>query len=473
MMTWQDRLALRDPSLHVHLIAIGGAGLSAIATVLLEMGIRVSGSDRQMTPTMMRLADAGARVYEKQVAENLTSLEADARPDVVLISSAIAAENPERRAAEELGLPVVKRAEFLPVLLANRHLIAVAGTHGKSTTTSMIVKVLREAGIEAGYIIGAHLPGYGNAAAGTHSYFVLEADEYDQMFLGLHPTVAVVTNVEWDHPDCYPTPESFAQAFADFTQLVAQEGLTISCADDAGAEQIRTKRAWDGSPWQTYGLSVGADLWGSNVQPIAGSGYAADVAWRGASVGTLALAVPGEHNLRNALAALVVAHWCGVPFAQAAATLHTFRGTTRRFEVKGEANGVTVIDDYAHHPTEIQVTLAAAHKRYPNRRIWAIFQPHTFSRTREMMAAMSNSFHHADKVIVTDIYAAREVDDGRVTAAQLVAMSSHPHIHHVAHLEDVAAHLTHKVMPGDVVITLSAGDGYKVGDMLLARLREM
>ena len=230
--SWQTRLASGDPELHVHLIGIGGAGLSAIATVLLQMGLTVSGSDRQAGPGTDRLAALGATLFFEQVAANLTAISVAngavgpdiVGPDVVLISSAIGSDNPERMAAESMGLPVVKRSEFLPALLAGRELLAVAGTHGKSTTTSMIVKILRDSGIDAGYIIGAHLPGYGNAAAGTSPYFVIEADEYDHMFLGLNPKVAVITNVEWDHPDCYPTPGSFRRAFMQFVDAVDRRG---------------------------------------------------------------------------------------------------------------------------------------------------------------------------------------------------------------------------------------------------------
>ncbi len=286
MHTWQTRLSEADPTLRVHLLAIGGAGLSAIATVLLEMGVQVSGSDRQMTPKMMQLANAGAAIYPAQVAANLTALPANERPDVVLMSSAISPDNPERRAAEALDLPIVKRAEFLPVLLAQRQLIAVAGTHGKSTTTAMIVKVLREAGIDAGYIIGADLPDYGNASAGTSPYFVVEADEYDHMFLGLHPTAAVITSVEWDHPDCYPTPESFAQAFALFTHQVAPDGLLVSCADDRGAEALRLGTRVDGPPWQSYGQSQRADMRADNPQAVPDSGYRANIYRQNQAVGT-------------------------------------------------------------------------------------------------------------------------------------------------------------------------------------------
>ncbi len=335
--SWQDRLTKGDADLRVHLVGIGGAGLSAIATVLLEMGISVSGSDRQANASTDHLAEAGATIHLQQVAQNLTA-ENGSTPDVVLLSSAIDAENEEWQAAELMGLPVVKRSEFLPVLLAERELLAVAGTHGKSTTTAMIVKILRDAGIDAGYIIGTRLPGFGNAAAGTAPYFVIEADEYDHMFLGLRPKVAVLTNVEWDHPDCYPTPASFRRAFMQFADLVDRQGMIVSCADDAGAEQVRTYHATRGAKWITYGAEKIADLRADAVTVRADGGVCANLIWWNAPLGRLELQAPGLHNIQNAMAALLVAGWCDVSMDEARQSLATFQGTARRFEYQGPAS---------------------------------------------------------------------------------------------------------------------------------------
>lgn len=480
--SWQQRLIANDQSLRLHLLGIGGAGLSAIAKVLLELGFSVSGSDRQLSPGTAQLAAAGATIFGEQQAENLAALGAERQPDVVLISSAIAGVNPELQALQAAGIPVVKRADFLPILLTGRKLIAVAGTHGKTTTTAMIVKVLREAGVAAGYIIGAEIAGYGNAAAGSDPIFVLEADEYDHMFLGLRPTVAVITNVEWDHPDCYPTPASFQQAFAQFIEGVAPDGLIVSCSDDAGAEQLRLERPLSDRRWITYGLTPAADIAALNAhmpptphyeQGRAASsayGYTADLYWWNAPKGQLRLQVPGLHNLRNALAALAVACTCDASLARAIASLQTFRGAARRFEEIGTAAGVIVIDDYAHHPTEVRATLAAARSRYPTQRIWAVFQPHTFSRTRNLLTEMATSFDDADAVIVTDIYAARETDDQSVSAATLVKLSRHAQIQHIAGLAEVADYLAKQVQPGDVVITMGAGTSNQIGRGLLQQL---
>ncbi len=382
---WARRLTQAHKDLRVHLIGIGGTGLSAIATVLLEMGIQVSGSDRQANAQTERLTGLGARVFPQQGAANLLDLPADQRPEVVLISSAINEENPERQAAESLGLPVVKRNEFLLPLLAQRQVIAVAGSHGKSTTTAMIVQMLHEMGVDCGYIIGTTMTGYGNAKAGRSPYFVIEADEYDHMFLGLRPAIAVITNVEWDHPDCYPTDSSFRRAFVQFTDQVPKDGQIISCADDAGAEEIRSFRSTHGQKWTTYGLGPAATLWATNPSAGPDGGYASDMNWWSQYVGHLALHVPGLHNLRNALAAMCVARSCNLSIAKAAETLATFQGTARRFEYKGTERDVVVYDDYAHHPTEISATLFAARQRHKGQRIWAVIQPHTFSRTRTVL----------------------------------------------------------------------------------------
>lgn len=466
---WQTRIAKRDPSLRLHLIGIGGAGLSAIAHVLCELGMQVSGSDRQPSAATERLARQGVQISIGQRAETLLALAPDRRPDLVLISSAVDAANPERRAAERLGLPVVKRDQLLPALLAERRLIAVAGTHGKTTTTAMIVQILRSNGIECGYIVGAEVPGYGNGAAGTAAEFVLEADEYDRMFLGLNPAIAVITNVEWDHPDCYPTPASFTEAFVQFAARLQPGGVLVACVDDDGVRQLMAQ-APASLRWLTYGLAEEAAVRG--VDPQVAAGAAADVRWLGVLQGRLVLAVPGVHNLRNALAATAVALHCQVDGENALQTLRTYSGAARRFEHKGQAGGVVVIDDYAHHPTEVAATLAAARRCYPQQRIWAVFQPHTFSRTRQLLPQLAESFVDADRVLVTDIYAAREEDDGSVHARQLVAACSHPHIDYVGGREQAVARLADAVSPGDVVVTLGAGDSNQIGEWLLATLKD-
>ena len=456
----------------VHLIGIGGAGLSAIAHVLLEWGIHVSGSDRQESERTRRLAVAGAKIFGRAgAAAELPGLPDRDRPDVVLVSSAVDETNPECQTAHRLGIPVVRRETFLRPLLVGRDVIAVSGTHGKSTTTAMIVQTLHASGCDAGYIIGADLPGFGNAHAGTAGAFVIEADEYDRMFHGLTPMMAVVTNVEWDHPDCYPTPASFVGAFRQFVAQMRADGCVVSCGDDPGAEALRTGRTTEGGPaWLTYGLHDACDVQAAAETVGASGGYAATVYSEGKSFGRLQLQAPGIHNLRNALAALTVARRCGVPATQILASLHQYTGIGRRFELKGTRRGVTVIDDYAHHPTEIQATLAAARNRFGERRIWAVFQPHTFSRTRAMLHKIACSFDNADAVLVTDIYAARESGDRALAAAEVAAASRHPSIRHSGGIEKTSSLLHDEVTAGDVVLTLGAGTSHRIGETLLERL---
>ena len=360
------------------------------------------------------------------------------------------------------------RCRFLPALLARRSLIAVAGTHGKSTTTAMIIKVLREAAIDCGYIVGTTLPGYGSGSAGSSPFFVLEADEYDRMFLGLNPTCAAITNVEWDHPDCYPTP---SQLPARLHAVCGSRGpqrhgglLRRRPGRRVGARLQLVARP------ELDHLRRGARRRPARRQPAPRSPAAAPrPIWCGGmprrdadlqrAGGTQCAQCPG-----GAGGGILVRHSVRL----AVPSLEGFDGTARRFEHKGEAGGVSVYDDYAHHPTEIEATLSAARRRIPERRIWAVFQPHTFSRTRHMLYRMGDSFEDADQVIVTDIYAAREANDGSVSAAELVAASGHPQIRHIGTLDAAAAsYLAETLEPGDVLMTLGAGDGYRVGEMVL------
>jgi UDP-N-acetylmuramate--alanine ligase len=468
---------------HIHLIGIGGAGLSAIATVLLEQGTTVSGSDLRASPVTERLARRGATVHIGHAAANL----GDA--DLVVVSSAVPAGNPEVDEARRRGIPVVKRAEWLGRMMTGKRGVAVAGTHGKTTTTAMIALVLRDAGLSPTFIVGGDIPQLGtNAAAGSGDVFVIEADEYDHTFLGLRPEVAVVTVVEWDHPDCYPTPESMAEAFRQFVELVPPGGLVVGCGDEPSVQdllnlepkargrgmtadrrpqtaEIGGRSAAPGT--QTYGLNTGNDWRAVELHPNTRGSYNFTVERLGEWLGEVSLAVPGTHNVKNALAALVVADRLGVPFDQAATTLAGFTGVGRRFEVKGEAGGVLVVDDYAHHPTEIRATLAAARVRYPDRPIWAVFQPHTYSRTRALLDGFAAAFGDADHVVVVDIFPAREADDGSVSSRDLVARMQHLDAHYVGSLDEAATFLAGRLRPGDVLITLGAGDGYRVGEGIL------
>ncbi len=458
-------MGLLRPGMHVHLVGIGGIGLSAIARVLHGWGYQVSGSDEQTTALTKALAAEGIVVYAGHRAGQVVGA------DLVVVSSAIPEENSEVLEARRQGLPVVKRERFLGELTRFKTTIAVAGTHGKTTTSAMIAWVLTQAGLDPTFIVGGVLQNTGsNARAGAGSLFVIEADEYDRTFLGLKPDVAVITTLEHDHPDCYPTFEEMQTAFSQFVDRVADDGLLIVCGEDREGKALADRLSSRGRRVETYGLEPVWNWWAQGVQ--LGNSAALQV-WRaGNHLGTCALQVPGRHNVLNALAALAASSEVGVDFGLAVAALTRFRGTERRFEVKGQAAGVTVVDDYAHHPTEIRVTLSAARLKYPGRALWVVFQPHTYSRTLALLDGFAAAFADADHVLVTSIYAARESDSLGVSGADVVNRMVHPDAQYVARLEDAVATLVDRVEPGDVVITLGAGDGYLVGERLLQDLQE-
>ncbi len=449
---------------HLHLIGIGGAGLSAIATVLLQQNYIVSGSDMQASVMTERLKQLGATIFIGHQAANLT-------PDIeaVIISSAISADNPELCAARDLGLRIYKRDEWLGQMMVGQRGIAIAGTHGKTTTTAMTAFMLQQLGQDPTYIIGGYVPQlHSNAAAGNSGLFVIEADEYDHTFLGLHPEVAVITFVEWDHPDIFPTYQHVQQAFHDFVRLVPLTGLVIACGDDMGVQSIIPQAT---APVITYGLQSTNQWQATNLQLNSRGGYDFQcMTSLGLLPFTVSLAIPGLHNVTNALAVLIIAQHYDLDLPLAVAALSEFTGANRRFQLKGEVHGVTIIDDYAHHPTEIKVTLAAARARFGNRRIWAVFQPHTFSRTQTLLTDFAQAFTEADQVIITDIFASREKDTGQISSHDLLAVMTHPQIQHISTLRQATDYLLMHLTPNDVLITLGAGDGYLIGEWLLAEL---
>lgn len=450
----------------VHFIGIGGAGLSAIARVMMERGAVVSGSDLVLSPVAEALARDGARVFVGHRPEQVNGA------DLVIVSSAVPEDNVEVQAARSAGIPVLHRDQVLADLMGDRVGIAVAGTHGKTTTTAMIATILWRGGHDPSFIVGGVVSGLGtNARSGTGPHFVVEADEYDRTFLGLRPQVAVVTNVEHDHPDCFPTFAELKAAFAEFVALVPRDGLLVACGDHPVARELGADRAARGGAVLFYGLQNGANWSARNVHPNPGGGIDFLAVEQGRALGEVHLRVPGMHNVLNALAALAVAGHLGIPFPTARSALEAFRGVARRFEVKGQVEGVIVVDDYAHHPTEIRATLAAARQRFPRRRLWAVWQPHTYSRTKALLADFARAFDEADRVLVLPIYPAREVDTLGVSSADVVAAMRHPDVRLARSLEDAVVTLATEVQAGDVVITLGAGDSDQVGEWLLVALR--
>lgn len=459
---------------HVHLIGIGGSGLSAIARVLLESGYAVSGSDRQPSALLEELQAAGVRISIGHQADAIQGAE------LVLRSSAIPDENVEVQAARGAGIPVLKRAEFLPELTAGKRVIAVAGSHGKTTCTAMIAWVLSALELDPSYIIGGVSQNLGsNAHAGQGTYFVVEADEYDHMFWGIHPELAVVTNVEHDHPDYYPTPKDFFQAFVGFVERIRPNGILITCDSDPGAALLRTRAIEIGLQTRSYGVPGRHHNYSAKDVVInSAGGYAftaiinAGTEQSQAETVRVNLQVPGIHNVNNALAGLACAHIIGLPLEATAQALNSFQGAGRRFELVGKARGVILVDDYAHHPTEIRATLKAARERYPGRAIWVVWQPHTYSRTRVMFEAYQTAFKDADHVLVTEIFAAREpTPANHFSSRSLVETIQHPDVTFVPDIETAEETLLSRLGSNDMLLVLSAGDADKLTRSIFSELK--
>ncbi len=450
----------------VHFIGIGGSGLSAIARLLKESGYEVTGSDRAPSQFALDLQHDGVTVYIGHHPRNV------AGADWVVRSSAVDENNPEVQAAKRAGIPVYKRADFLGRLMAEKTGIAVAGTHGKTTTTAMIAWMLYDMKRDPSFIVGGTLANLKvNAHAGTSDLFVIEADEYDRTFLGFKPQIEVITNVEHDHPDCFPTFDDVYAAFQAFVDLLPPDGRLIACAEDEGATSLLTHARRKGLNVLSYSvqseMTINSPQWvqARALKPNARGGFdfsaAMNVGAFAATAVNVSLQVPGEHNVRNALAALSVAAVLELPLPEAADALSRFTGTGRRFEVRGERNGVILVDDYAHHPTEIRATLAAAKMRYPNRRVWAVWQPHTYSRTQALFFEFSRAFADADRVLVTEIYASREAPQD-FSSAQVVSAMPHPSARYSGSLEETKKILSKELRAGDVLIVLSAGDADQI-----------
>jgi UDP-N-acetylmuramate--alanine ligase len=447
---------------HAHFVGIGGIGMSGIAELLLNLGFGVSGSDARATDITARLRTLGATIHEGHSGTHV------AGTDVVVISAAVRADNPEVVEAQRRGIPVIARAEMLAELMRLKFSIAVAGAHGKTTTTSMIAVVLERAGLDPTAVIGGRLSAFGsNARLGRGEYLVTEADESDRSFLLLWPTLAVITNIDHEHMESYGSFASLCDAFLEFANKTPFYGGVVACADDphvaAMVPQLRRKA-------MTYGLDREADVTATDIE-LGPFGVRATVHHGGSTLGPLALKVPGRHNLLNALAAVSVALTLGVPFADIAAGLAAFQGAERRFQHCGEAGGVLVIDDYGHHPTEVRAVLAAAQTAL-DRRILVLFQPHRYSRTAYLLDDFGPAFLGADEVVLTDIYAAGEDPIPGITVDALAASMRRAGVPVTvaASLADATSEVVKRARPGDAVITLGAGSIGSVPARLLERL---
>ena len=465
-MSQQSAAPLFQPGQHVHFVGVGGFGLSAIARVMMQQGYVVSGSDAQHNAMVAALEADGMRFCLGHDAVNI------AGADALIMTSAANSRNPEVQAAREQAIPVYKRSEIMAHIMQGQRTIAIAGTHGKTTTTAMTTHVLRQCGQDPSYIVGGIMANTGtNAALGSGPAFVIEADEYDNMFHGLLPHIAVLTSLEFDHPDFFVNAAAMQESFRRFLGLLPADGQIIVCADDPQAHALAQEFAARGMALCTYGLGEGAELRAVDIHTSSESTtfYALHAGQR---LGPFHLPVPGLHNILNALAALLVAQLEGQPMLQAGAALADFRGTGRRFELRAEIHGIAIVDDYAHHPTAIRVTLDAARRRYPDRAIWAVWQPHTYNRTHSLFEDFARAFADADHVLVTDIYSVREQPIAGFGSADLAqAIQRHQgDAQHTPRFEDVLARLREGVKPPAVILIMSAGDAPRIGIEYLSYL---
>ena len=451
----------------VHFVGIGGAGMSALARVLLARGASVSGSDIKESRGVAALRALGARIAIGHEAANLNGARA------VVVSSAIPPSNPEVREARERGVPILQRAQVLALLMRERRGIAVAGTHGKTTTTSMIAMVLRHAGLDPTFLIGGDLNEVGsNAHAGGGEWLVAEADESDGSLLWLAPEIAVITNVEVDHLDYYRDEREIRETFLAFAHNLPEEGGTaIIGIDDPGVASLGPRI---GRATVTFGTGPSAD-WSGEVLERGSGGQRVLVRRAGDPVGEMTLGVPGTHNVRNALAALAASALAGVDFSAAAEELASFGGVQRRFQLRGNVDGVTVIDDYAHHPTEIRATLEAA-REGGWRRMIAVFQPHRYTRTLHLGHELGAALAGADLAVVTDVYGAGEEPipgvAGKAVVDGLLAARPRARVAYLPRPGEVAAFVSRRVEPGDLVLTIGAGDVTMLADEILHALAE-
>ncbi len=449
----------------IHLVGIGGIGMSGIAEVLLTIGYRISGSDLQDGESTRRLAELGAEIH---LGHSEAHIEEDV--DVVIVSSAVDDSNPEVREARHRRIPVIPRAEMLAELMRVKCGVGVAGAHGKTTTTSMVAAVLGRGGFDPTVVIGGRLKSLGgtNARLGDSRYMVAEADESDGSFLLLKPTVAVVTNIDREHMGYYHNMERLSDAYASYVNGVPFYGRAVLCTDCSLVRDLLPRLR---KRTVTYGTTEDADLRAVDIE-LSGLTSSFSVVRAGRSLGRATVAMPGQHAVMNALAALAVGMEFGMPFEDAARALASFEGILRRFEVKGEAAGRMVIDDYGHHPTEIRATLGAARAAL-GRRVLAVFQPHRYSRLADLFADFAGCFEDADEVVVTDVYAAGESAIEGADAQALVAVMQRRHrgaVSYVGRQDSLGAAVARQSRPGDVVITLGAGDITRVGQEILDSL---
>ena len=461
-MTGLRELAAQGP---VHFMGVGGAGMAPLAELVMRSGARVSGCDVATPPSVARLTNQGMAFYKGHDPAHVAGAAA------LVVTSAVPGDHPEIEAARAASVAVLKRAEALGQWVSDGTVVGVAGTHGKTTTTAMATHLLERAGLDPTGVVGGHVASWGgNLRLGGSQLFVVEADEYDRSFLSLRPQVAVVTNVEADHLDTYGDLDGVRSSFLAFADQVASDGVVWACADDSGAARVGVAA---GSRTRTYGVSPGSQLRAVDVR-FTPSGSAFRVIEDGRSAGAFTVPAPGVHNVRNALAAAGVGRSLGAPWPEVRDGLASFPGVGRRYELLGAAGGVTVIDDYAHHPTEVAATLAAARRANPDRRLVAVFQPHLYSRTRDFSAEFGRALGTADAVWVTDVYPAREAPlpgvNGEIVAGAVAGCASRVAYH--PDLSTLALQVAQDLAPGDVCMVMGAGSIEDTGPQILSLLQE-
>ena len=441
----------------LHFIGIGGAGMSGLARIALTHGAAVSGSDEKDSSVLAALSALGATVFSSHKAEQVQGA------DLVIYSNAISQANSERVAAEKLNIPIYTRAQALALLMSESTSIAVAGTHGKTTTSSMLTVALQACGADPSFAIGGTISASGsNAHRGTGQYFVAEADESDGSFIEYKPFGAIVTNVEHDHVDYFATPADVTTVFEEFARTISPNGFLVYCADDPGS--LALGRSVTGVVAISYGENAESDLHIDHIE-LGAKGSRARALWRGKSIGHLELNVPGRHNIDNAAAALAVGLHLGLPTAGLLAGLASFAGTGRRFELKGTVHGIRIIDDYGHHPTEIRVTLDAARRYAGDGRLLVIFQPHRYSRTQAFMSDFAAALSLADDVILLEVYAASEKPIAGVSSEVIAqSMTNGKYIPNFVEATDTVIEMA---KPGDVIMTLGAGDVSSLGPIIV------
>jgi UDP-N-acetylmuramate--alanine ligase len=447
----------------IHFVGIGGIGMSGIAEILVDQGFAVSGSDRASSEVTERLVSLGVSVYEGHRAENVT-----VDVDTVVYSSAVMLDNPEISEALRRKIPTVRRAEMLAEVMRLKYGIGIAGTHGKTTTTSMVSLVLMEGGLDPTVIVGGKLSGLGgtNARLGKGDFIVVEADEFDRSFLSITPTIAVLTTLETDHLDCYRDLEDIKGAFVQFANKVPFYGFIVMCLDEPALQDIMPQLSK--KKIITYGLTPQADVQAVDIVHRENT-VSFTVVRQYEELGTIRLQLPGTHNVQNALAAVSVGLQLGVPFDKVKAGIDKFTGVYRRWEKKGEANGIVVYDDYAHHPTECKATLSGVKAGW-RKRVVCVFQPHLYSRTRDFYEEFGKAFLLADVLVVTDVYPAREEPIQGVTGELITSAAKqfgHKDVHYVKDKSQVVHALQEITRPGDIVITMGAGDIWKYGEQFL------